>query len=199
VFEGAGPDGQPGVIQIYPGLCTTDQWPGCSTGKVLAQAIPADYKGDPLLTNWTKPSYNPIMEDAERDPSSPWKMPSGEWRFRAAGDNGVKIYGAASDADVVAGKWYIIGVQDAFVAADCPSFFPLPGPTPGFEAQFAAAADFAVLPTHIQKGSFGGDGDKWQIGTYTTAPRKVLGECQSCTTPTPVLNPLCVRGSVVCN
>lgn len=53
----------------------------CVAGTLLAQAVPADYEGDQLLVNWTKPSYNPIMENTQRDPSSPWKV-----TFRALHD-----------------------------------------------------------------------------------------------------------------
>lgn len=77
VVEGAGPHGAPGVVNIYPGLCMVDDWPSCNTGTLLAQAVPANYESDELLTNWTKPSYNPIMENTQRDPSSPWKTPYG--------------------------------------------------------------------------------------------------------------------------
>jgi hypothetical protein len=27
--------------------------------------VPADYAGDELLINWTKPDYNPIMENTQ--------------------------------------------------------------------------------------------------------------------------------------
>jgi hypothetical protein len=85
------------------GLCNKNDWAQCVTGTLLAQAVPADYAGDELLTNWTKPAYssivsnvlrydgvcpciarryNPIMENTERDPSTPWKTSSGEWRLR---------------------------------------------------------------------------------------------------------------------
>ena len=74
VVDGAGPGGVgPGVINLYPGLCTKAGWPGCDTGTVLAQAVPADYANDVLLENWTKPAYNPVLENAQRDPASPWK------------------------------------------------------------------------------------------------------------------------------
>ena len=76
VFEGGGPGGKgKGIVNIYPGLCNKKDWPACSTGTLLAQAVPADYANDELLLNWTKPSYNPIMEGTQRDPSSPWKTP----------------------------------------------------------------------------------------------------------------------------
>merc|ERR1719189_2601889 len=98
VVDGAGPNGQPGVVQIYPGMCNSKDYPDCKTA-VLAQAVPADYENDELLTNWTKPSYNPIIKDAQRDPSSPWKASTGEWRLRTFDS---MVYGAASDADLVA-------------------------------------------------------------------------------------------------
>ena len=76
-----------------------------------SQAVPADYASDPLLANWTKPSYNPIMENTQRDPSTPWQTPSGEWRLRTYDS---MVYGAASAADVLAGKWYTIGKSSDF-------------------------------------------------------------------------------------
>ena len=83
IFDGAGPGGKgPGVVNIYTGLCNKKDWPACGTGTLLAQAVPANYASDELLVNWTKPSYNPIMENTQRDPSAPWKTPAGSWRLR---------------------------------------------------------------------------------------------------------------------
>jgi len=39
-------------------------------GTLLAIALPDDYKRDPLLTNWTKPSYNPIINNTQVKTSS---------------------------------------------------------------------------------------------------------------------------------
>lgn len=50
---------------VYPGLCNSKMWPECKTGTLFAIALPADHAGDPLLTNWTKPSYNPIFNDTQ--------------------------------------------------------------------------------------------------------------------------------------
>ena len=134
VVDGAGPGGVgAGIIQIYPGLCDKAQWPSCKTGTLLAQAVPADYAGDELLTNWSKPSYNPIVENTERDPSTPWKTPSGEWRLRTFDS---MVYGSASDEDLVHGKWYTIGKSETMRQCECPSLYPLPGPTPGFHAEY---------------------------------------------------------------
>eukprot|EP00929_Paragymnodinium_shiwhaense_P066339 TRINITY_DN33267_c0_g1_i1.p1 TRINITY_DN33267_c0_g1~~TRINITY_DN33267_c0_g1_i1.p1 ORF type:complete len:563 (-),score=121.41 TRINITY_DN33267_c0_g1_i1:300-1988(-) len=160
--EGAGPGGKgPGIVQIYPGLCNKD-WPECKTGTLLAQAVPADYAGDELLTNWSKPSYNPVVNNTQRDPTTPWKTASGEWRMRTYDS---KVYGSASDADLLAGKWYDLGANSDFHVCECPSFYPLPASTPGTEHDYAAALKRGKLPTHVHKWSC--NGDWWQLGTYT--------------------------------
>jgi hypothetical protein len=65
LVDGAGPGGKGlGVVNIYPGLCNKGDWPACASGTLLAQAVPADYS-DALLTNWSKPSYNPIIESTQ--------------------------------------------------------------------------------------------------------------------------------------
>jgi len=171
LVDGAAPDGEgKGIVQIYPGLCNKNDWPACDTGTLLAQAVPADYANDELLVNWTKPSYNPIMENTQRDPSTPWKLPSGEWRLRTYDS---KVYGAASDADLLEGKWYEIGTSQDFRTCECPSFYPLPPPTPGFERAYAELNATGDLPTHVHKTSCGGDW--WQLGSYVPAAPKTLG------------------------
>jgi len=175
VVEGAGPGGKgPGIVQIYPGLCRKEEWPSCTTGTLLAQAVPADYAADALLTNWTKPSYNPVVEGTERDPSTPWKTAGGEWRLRTFDS---MFYGAASDADLLAGRWYAIGRSEDFKQCECPSFYPLPGPTPGFEDAYRAAASASALPTHVHKFSCGGDW--WQLGSYDAGAPKSAGRFQA--------------------
>ena len=170
VVDGAGPGGKgPGIVNIYPGLCNKNDWPACGTGTLLAQAVPADYAGDELLTNWTKPSYNPIMENTQRDPSTPWKTPSGEWRLRTY--NSI-VYGSASDADMLAGKWYEIGANtQSFRTCECPSFYPLPAASPGSEDVYSAMREAGTLPTHVHKTSCGGDW--WQLGTYDAGKPKM--------------------------
>jgi len=168
IVDGAGPGGKgPGVVNVYPGLCNKHDWPACGTGTVLAQAVPADYEHDELLINWTKPSYNPIMENVERDPTSPWKTPYGEWRLRTYNS---KVYGAASDADVMAGKWYEIGVTKDFRTCECPSLYPLPAATPGFEGAYEALAKNGSLPTHVHKTSCGGAKPMRKMHTSNTGP-----------------------------
>lgn len=178
VFEGAGPGGKgKGIVTVYPGLCDKMHWPACGTGYVLAQAVPADYRGDQLLTNWTKPGYNPIVENATRDPTSAWKTPSGSWRLTTFSSH---VFEAESDAAVLKGQWKDLGHNPDFrsgsnVEAECPSFYPLPAATPGTEAAYhAAQQQEGGLPTHVRKTSC--DGDWWQLGTYDA---KKMGEMGS--------------------
>ena len=84
------------------------------------------------------------------------------------------MYGTASDADLLLGKWYEIGTSRDLRKCECPSFYPLPAATPGFEVAYAAAAAAgAALPTHVHKTSCGGDW--WQLGTYSGAAVRELG------------------------
>ena len=61
------------------------------------------------------------------------------------------VYGAASDEDMLAGKWYTIGSNPDFRQCECPSFYPLPAATPGFENEYEQAAATGDLPTHVHK------------------------------------------------
>jgi hypothetical protein len=80
-----------------PGLCNKSYCPTSFTYDVVVPADPSD----PLLTNWTKPSYNPIVNGTGDDPSTAWKTPSGEWRLignqgctTESGAGGAPIYGS---------------------------------------------------------------------------------------------------------
>ena len=42
-----------------------------------------------------------IVNNTQRDPTTPWKTPDGEWRLRTYDS---MFYGAASDEDLLAGK-----------------------------------------------------------------------------------------------
>eukprot|EP00041_Stephanoeca_diplocostata_P021593 m.504556 g.504556 ORF g.504556 m.504556 type:complete len:649 (+) comp21862_c0_seq7:117-2063(+) len=171
VIPGAAPDGKsPGIVNVYPGLCNKNDWPACGTGTLLAIAVAADYAGDELLINWTKPSFNPIVQNTQRDPSSAWKTPSGEWRFRTFDS---MIYGAASDEDFLAGKFYTIGKNPDFRQCECPSVYPLPAASAGFEEAYTHAQATGELPTTVHKTSCGGDW--WQLGTYVAGAPKQLG------------------------
>ena len=160
--------------RFIPACATQGIGQGCETGTLLAQAVPADYASDVLLTNWTKPSYNPIMENTQRDPSTPWQTPTGEWRLRTYDS---RIYGAANASEILHGRWYEIGKSESLRTCECPSFYPLPPPTAGRESETAYAAAMATggsaLPTHVHKTSCGGD--FWQLGTYDAGPRHTTG------------------------
>jgi sucrose-6-phosphate hydrolase SacC (GH32 family) len=172
VVPGAGPAGAAaGVVIIYSAFCLKKDWASCGTGTLLAMAVPADYATDELLTNWSKPSCNPIMENTQRDPSSPWKTPSGEWRLRTLD----RVYASASDADLLAGKWYDLGsLWPHSAQSECPSLYPLPGPSPGCEGHYATQQRAGTLPSHVQKTSKGAK-DWWQLGTYIAGLPKALG------------------------
>jgi sucrose-6-phosphate hydrolase SacC (GH32 family) len=177
IVDGAGPGGKcPGIVQIYPGRCLRADWANCTTGTLLAQAVPADYENDELLTNWSKPSYNPIVESTQRDPSAPWKTSNGEWRLRTYD---AMVYASASDADLLAGKWHAVGISADLRECECPSLFPLPGPTPGTEGAYKRLAASGSLPTHVHKTSCGGDW--WQLGTYDDGAVNTTGSFK----PTP--------------
>ena len=67
-----------------------------------------------------------------------------------------------------------LGPQKDFAHGECPSFFALPGPTPGAGPPPASAG----TPTHVHKASHGGK-DWMSVGTYVPGKPKVGG--RSCT------------------
>jgi hypothetical protein len=83
---------------IYPGLCSSKRWPNCTTGTLLAVALPQDHAADPLLTHWTKPGYNPILNNTQRDPSTAWFVSRNSAAAAHDGD-------AAAAAAAAAGEW----------------------------------------------------------------------------------------------
>jgi hypothetical protein len=138
---------------------------GCETGTTFAQAVPADREGDPFLTNWTKPAYNPIVNRTSDDPSSAWKTASGEWRFlgNGKGRGACPIYAAPN----LRGPWTSVGTVANFTGGECPSLFPLPRLTPG-----TSTAPGEQLPSHVFKRGKCPDPqcrltDKFIIGTFT--------------------------------
>ena len=132
---------------VYPGLCNKNDWPNCGTGTLLAIAVPEDLS-DPFLTNWTKPAYNPIVENTQRDPSTAWQTPSGEWRLT---NYEGKIF---SSTDFVHWSRPADGLTP-FPVAECPDFFPVPARCTGNGCDAPAAPGFN--PTHVHKHSDGGD------------------------------------------
>ena len=125
-------DGKP--VIIYPGLCTKKHCPHgghcpCSGfagttptstyGSTYNAAVPANL-ADPFLTNWTKPSYNPLVNGTGDDPSTgtAWKTASGEWRLignQQGGGSGAPIYGSKDFK-----TWYKIGFT-TLKLGDCPT------------------------------------------------------------------------------
>lgn len=76
-----------------PGLCNHTNCPGGSTYDAVVPSDPSD----PLYTNWTKPSYNPLVTGTGDDPSTAWQTPAGEWRLignQGCDGLGAPIYGS---------------------------------------------------------------------------------------------------------
>jgi len=159
------------IYQLYPSMCRKQQWPNgsatgygwpdCETGGGLSLAIPAN-RSDPFLTHWSKDipgSQNPIANNTQRDPTSAWKTPSGEWRINTYNST---LFGSKDFK-----TWYEIGQQPGWELGECPSFFPLPRTTPGAKAAEGRS------PSHVYKRSSAWS-DAMQVGTYTDgAPGKV--------------------------
>ena len=162
-------DGRP--VVVYPGKCSGATGAGatdaCDEEFTYSVAVPAN-NSDPLLTNWTKPSYNPILNHTGDDPSTAWRTSSGEWRMignyvgspsgnESWCDGVAPIYGSTDFR-----RWYKVGCTD-LLQGDCPTLFPLPRLTPGSEVGLTAQA-LAAMPTHVHKA--GTAGDHARVGTW---------------------------------
>ena len=149
---------------VYPGLCNKADWPACGTGTLLAVAVPDDHTGDALLTNWSKPAYNPIVEDTQRDPSTAWQTKAGEWRLtnyegKVFRSDDFITWSRAADA------------ATPFPVAECPDFFPVPAACTGNGCDEPPAPGFA--PTHVHKHSSGGDW--YAFGVYADGAPNTSG------------------------
>jgi beta-fructofuranosidase len=113
-----------------------------------------------------RPVSDPRFVQTGRDPSTAWRTPAGEWRITSFGSH---VYGSMDFK-----TWYSIGVQHAFPAGECPSFFPLPKATAGSGSAPAGAA----TPTHVVKSSHGGK-DWMMVGTYQAGAPRELGAFNS--------------------
>jgi hypothetical protein len=131
---------------VYPGLCSPKRWPNCATGTLLAVALPEDYHGDPLLTNWTKPSYNPILNNTQRDPTTAWHVTSGGGEWRMTTYTGT-VY---TSRDFL--RWRDPAAPPIFPTAECPDFFELP-PLCTSNGCSSPAPQPSPLPTHVLKQS----------------------------------------------
>jgi sucrose-6-phosphate hydrolase SacC (GH32 family) len=208
LVSGLAPDGlSPGVLAIFPGLCRRQDFAVCHHGTLLAAAVPTDYASDPLLTRWSKPAYNPIVMDTPtvpvgRDPSTAWVTDSGEFRFRTF--DGV-VFSAESAQDVREGRWKRLGLNPTFPVGECPSVYPLPASTPGFEMAYATLQARSALPTHVFKYGVGPGSRSWRnlsrpgdgvmIGSYpiAAAPKNTLVNVSA----TPGFASLFTRGQMV--
>eukprot|EP00037_Helgoeca_nana_P013172 m.121009 g.121009 ORF g.121009 m.121009 type:complete len:666 (-) comp21872_c0_seq1:287-2284(-) len=153
-------DGKP--VIVYPGLCSGVD---CPTHFTYDVAIPAD-PSDPFYTNWTKPSYNPIVNGTGDDPSTAWQTPSGEWRLIgnqgcSAGDEGATTSGGGAPiyGSLDFKTWYKVGCT-TLLLGDCPTFFPLPSLTPGSES----SVGHDNLPNWVHKAGSGND--QVQVGVW---------------------------------
>ena len=126
--------------------------------------MPAAHANDPLLQNWTKPPYNPIVNGSAKDPSAAWETTAGgEWRFS---DNVGTIY---STTDWT--SWRAVGRNGALAVGDCPSLLPLPKTTPGS----GAATPGRRRPTHVHITS-GNPYKTWmQAGIMSDGPARTAG------------------------
>jgi hypothetical protein len=163
---------------VYPGLCNKNDWPNCGTGTLLAIAVPEDLS-DPFLTNWTKPAYNPIVENTQRDPSTAWQTANGEWRFTGfegkvfSSLDGFRTWATAANGSAI------------FPSAECPDFFPLPPRCVGGGGCDAPWPGPGPAPTHVHKisGTWPVATDRYTFGTYLDGEAGGTGTW----TPTPGL------------
>jgi sucrose-6-phosphate hydrolase SacC (GH32 family) len=141
------------VMQIYPGICNKKQWDNCVTGTNFNLAVPADPDNDPLYHNWTKYWGNPIVNNTQRDPSTAWQTPYGEWRLTSYDTT---TYGSKDFK-----SWYVVGKNSDFPQGECPSFFPFPR-----VVDKVKDPPNVRFPTHVHKASI--EGKDWmQVGTWS--------------------------------
>jgi beta-fructofuranosidase len=121
-------------------------------GKAIVNAFPLDVS-DPLLINWTKPSYNPVIPlppsvtGGFRDPTTAWQGADKIWRLLVGCGDGEGTCQFKS-ADFV--SWNYVGAFHSHGGGmwECPDFYRLPG------------TDAWVLKASAS-------GDWWTVGTYT--------------------------------
>ncbi len=168
-------DGKP--VMMYPGKCndkgTSVDKRVCNDGKggfTYVLVVPEN-ASDPLYQKWNKNGEvggqafrNPIINNTGDDPSTAWKTKDGEWRFignqGCEPEGGNPLYGTR---DWV--TFYKIGCT-TLMAGDCPTFFPLPGLTPGSEHYVEHHVKDAPMPNRVHK-SGGKGGDQTQVGVWT--------------------------------
>jgi len=116
-------------------------------GKVIVNAYPLDVS-DPLLKNWTKPAWNPVMirpsgTNGFRDPTTAWKGSDNVWRQIIGCDMGTCLFKSTNFKN-----WTYVGVFHQGTGMwECPDFYPITG-----------------TDTYVLKASAGGDW--WATGQY---------------------------------
>ncbi|KAL6844136.1 hypothetical protein ACP4OV_025809 [Aristida adscensionis] len=125
-----------GSVTILPDGVPVIMYSGVDTGRRQVQnvALPKN-PGDPLLREWTKPSYNPVVPlpagvspDNFRDPTTAWLGRDGLWRFAvSAVAGGVGATLVFRSADFV--RWERnaapLHASRGPAMAECPDLFPV--------------------------------------------------------------------------
>lgn len=116
------------------------------SGQQQCIALPAN-ASDPMLVNWTKPSYNPVIKDPPtggtlksfRDDTTAWKS-DGSWKL---------VVGASIDSHGAASLWqsndfkewsYVhpLYTTTQYGMWECPDFFPIPNSPQTYALKYSA-------------------------------------------------------------
>ncbi|CAL5070591.1 unnamed protein product [Urochloa decumbens] len=156
------PDGNP--VILYSGI-------DAARRQVQNIAFPKNPR-DPLLREWTKPRYNPVVPvpadvspDNFRDPTTAWLGRDGLWRFAvsavAGGVGSTLVYRSADFLRWERRAAPLHASRDA-VMAECPDLFPVasPGVANGLDASAAAVRHVlkVSMPDTLQ--------DYYAVGRY---------------------------------
>lgn len=160
------PDGRP--VILYTGLDDNNKQ------QVTVVAEPKDVS-DPLLREWVKPKYNPVMVPPSnvpfncfRDPTTAWQGQDGIWRVLIGAKEKDTEKGMAilyrSD-DFVQWTKYTVPLLESEGTGmwECPDFFPVS--VTGKEGVDTSVNNATVR--HVVKASFGGN-DCYVIGKYSS-------------------------------
>lgn len=160
------PDGRP--VILYTGLDDNNKQ------QVTVVAEPKDVS-DPLLREWVKPKYNPVMVPPSnvpfncfRDPTTAWQGQDGKWRVLIGAKEKDTEKGMAilyrSD-DFVQWTKYTVPLLESEGTGmwECPDFFPVS--VTGKEGVDTSVNNATVR--HVVKASFGGN-DCYVIGKYSS-------------------------------
>jgi hypothetical protein len=133
----------------------------------FAVAVPANHSGDPFLTRWAKPAYNPILNASGDDPTTAWRTSAGEWRMTRKDGRVFFSRDFVRWAPAACAQPGGCGPNGAlFTQSECGDFFPLPpacATDPGCTAGGPQPA-----PTHVRKVSL--NGDFYTLGAYEEGP-----------------------------